>query len=292
MSQYTQETDDNKDKSPPSSQGSRNSSVGTGTIMERRVSAQVTGPVDFSELPGLPRLRYNALESPIKLTVIVFLLVLEASILPIVLYYPLRYDSTLRKGLIFAIITSFFGIVSGLEFGLRCLKLILKGDKYRPNGGRKWTFDFTHHTLSVGYFYMSGILIGFSIPHNPWVRPLAMPVACFLVQMGVQLVWSGWMNKSKRPAPFMISSVPKGGRVPPFVLTAVEDIVGVDGDGGREYRNALWARYEASPRFRRMIAQQNWFWAIGALIDGIVTLVVIWLPMIPEEVAYGVGKSH
>jgi hypothetical protein len=63
----------------------------------------------------------------------------------------------------------------------------------------------------------------------------------------------------------------------------------VDGAGGREYRNALVARYEASSRFRKMIAQQNWFWAAGALFDGIGTMAVIWT--VPEKVAYGVGMS-
>ena len=253
-------------------------------------NSAVTGPVDFSELPGLPRLRYRILDFKVKLFVVVFLLVLESSLLPISLYYGLVLGTTLRHGIVFAIITSFFGIVTGIEFGLRCLKLILKGDKYRPVGGTKWSFDFTHWTLSFGYTVMTGILIGASIPHDPLVRPLAIPVSLFFIQVGLQLVWTGWMNRTGRPAPCKISSIPKGHRVPPLVFTLVEDIVGVDGAGGREYRNALLARYEASPRFRMMIAQQNWFWAVGALVDGIGTMVVIWT--VPEEVAYGVGKCR
>jgi hypothetical protein len=137
---------------------------------------------------------------------------------------------------------------------------------------------------------MTAILIGASVPHPPIVRPLAIPVSLFFIQIGLQLVWSGWMNKSGRPAPCKISSIPKGGRVPPLVFTLVEDIVGVDGAGGREYRNALLARYETSPRFRKMMAQQNWFWAIGALVDGIGTMVVVWT--VPEKVAYGVGMCR
>ncbi|KAL2130766.1 hypothetical protein VTI74DRAFT_5965 [Chaetomium olivicolor] len=250
-------------------------------------SSAVTGPVDFSELPGLPRLRYRILDYKVKLSIVVFLLVLESSLLPISLYYGLILGTTLRSGIVFAIVTSFFGIVTGVEFGLRCLKLILKGDTYRPVGGTRWSFDFTHWTLSFGYTVMTAILIGASIPHNPLVRPLAMPVSLFFVQVGCQLVWAGWMNKTGRLAPCKISSIPKGGRVPPLVLTIVEDIVGVDGAGGREYRNALLARYEASSRFRKMIEQQNWFWAVGALVDGIGTLVVVWT--VPERVAYGVG---
>jgi hypothetical protein len=257
---------------------------------ETRTSSGVRGPVDFAELPDLPRLRYRILEYKWKLTIVVSLLVLESSLLPIALYYGLWFGTTLRHGIIFAIITAFFGIVTGIEFGLRCLKLIIKGDKYRPQGGTKWSFDFTHWTLSFGYTIMTGILIGASIPHEPLVRPLAMPVSLFFIQVGVQLVWSGWMNATRRPAPCKISSIDKGGRVPPLVLTLVEDIVGVDGAGGRVYRDSLMARYKISPRFRKMIAQQNWFWAVGALVDGIGTLVVVWT--VPQEVAYGVGTCQ
>ncbi|KAK3984680.1 hypothetical protein QBC44DRAFT_9877 [Cladorrhinum sp. PSN332] len=241
----------------------------------------------FDEYPGLPRLLYPIREYKTKLIIVVSLLVLESAFLPIALYYGLTYGTTLRSGITFAIITSFFGIVTGIEFGLRCLKLILKDDKYRPPGGTKWSFDFTHWTLSFGYTVMTGILIGASIPHPPFVRPLAIPVSLFLLQVGAQLVWTGWMNKTKRPAPCKISSVEKGERVPPLVLTIVEDIVGVDGGGGAVYRASLMARYKASWRFRKMIATQNWFWAIGSLIDGVGTMVVIWT--VPETVAYGVG---
>lgn len=255
----------------------------------RTSSTAAHAPVDFCELPGLPRLNYRISDYKWKLAIVVFLLVLESSLLPIALFYGLWFGTTLRHGIIFAIITAFFGLVTGAEFGLRCLKLILGNDKYRPQGGTRWSFDFTHWTLSFGYTVMTGILIGASIPHEPLVRPLAMPVSLFLIQAGVQLVWSGWMNATRRPAPCKISSVDKGGRVLPLVFTLVEDIVGVDGTGGRVYRDSLMARYKASPRFRRMIAQQNWFWAVGALIDGIGTLVVVWT--VPQDVAYGVGTS-
>jgi len=243
---------------------------------------------DEEVLPGLPRLNYNLWNYKTKLIIVTSLLVIESSILPLALFYGLWFYTTLRHGIIFAIITSFFGIVTGIEFGLRSLKLIKKADTYRPLGGTRWRFDFTHMTLSFGYTVMTGILVGASIPHEPLVRPLAIPVPLFLIQMGIQLTWAGWMNAKNKPAPFKISSVEKGQRVPPLVLTIVEDIVAVDGAAGKKYRQNLHARYRVSPIFRRMIAGLNWFWAIGALIDGVGTMVVIWT--VPQEVAYGVGK--
>ncbi|KAK3291167.1 ankyrin repeat-containing domain protein [Chaetomium fimeti] len=277
MANQTKENSEAKEPPPSSSD--------TSTTATTIPPSAVTGPVDFAELPGLPRLRYRILEYKLKLSIVVSLLVLESSLLPISLYYGLILGTTLRPGIVFAIITSFFGIVTGIEFGLRCIKLIWMGEKYRPVAGTRWSFDFTHWTLSFGYTVMTAILIGGSVPHPPIVRALAIPVSLFFIQIGLQLVWSGWMNVTRRPAPCKISSIPKGGRVPPLVFTLVEDIVGVDGAGGRVYRSALVARYQTSSRFRTMIAQQNWFWAAGALFDGIGTMAVIWT--VPEKVAYG-----
>ncbi|KAK3315911.1 hypothetical protein B0H66DRAFT_273493 [Apodospora peruviana] len=239
------------------------------------------------ELPGLPRLNYNLWDYKTKLFIVSGLLIIESSLLPIALFYGLWFHTTLRHGIVFAIITAFFGLVTGIEFGLRSLKLIMKADTYRPIGGKRWHFDFTHTTLSIGYTIMTGILIGASIPHEPLVRPLAIPVPLFLIQIGLQLLVTGWQSARNHPAPYRISSIPKGSRVVPLVYTLVEDIVAVDGAAGLEYRQALLARYETSSRFRRMIAEQNWFWGIGSLIDGIGTMVVIWT--VPQEVAYGVG---
>ncbi|KAK0710180.1 hypothetical protein B0T26DRAFT_724282 [Lasiosphaeria miniovina] len=253
-------------------------------------SGTLTGPVpDLPEAHGLPRLNYNLWDYKTKLFVVTGLLVVESSLLPIALFYGLWFSTTLRHGIIFAIITSFFGLVTGIEFALRCWKLILPRDEYRPVGGGRWRFDFTHMTLSCGYTIMTGILIGASIPHEPLVRPLAMPVPLFFIQLGLQLIATGVMSARAVPAPCRISSVPKGARTPPLVYTLVEDIVAVDGAAGLSYRKALSARYEASSAFRKMIAQQNWFWGVGALVDGVGTLAVVWT--VPQEVAYGVGAS-
>jgi len=189
---------------------------------------------------------------------------------------------------VFAIITSFFGLITGIEFALRSWKLIQKTDQYRPLGGRRWRFDFTHFTLSFGYTYMTGILIGASIPYEPLVRPLALPAPLFFLQLGFQLLLTGWMHATNRPAPFRISSVPKGDRTPTLVFTLVEDIVAVDGGAGKEYRERLMARYKASPKFRLLITQLNWFWGVGAFLDGVVTIVLLFT--IDEIAAYGVGK--
>jgi hypothetical protein len=263
----------------------------------------------------------------VSLTFWVTLLVVESSLLPIAFFYGLWYGTNLRHGictlpsdsspfprphappdigttadsynptltsicqpcLVFAIITACFGLVTGIEFGLRCLKLILKRDTYRPLGVPRWHFDLTHWTLSLSYTAMTAILISASIPEPPLTRPLAMPPSMFFIQVGAQMVFSGVMCYFEKPAPFRISSVHKGRPFPPMVLTVLEDIVGVDGGGGRVYRQAVLERYAKSERFRDMIIRLNWFWGVPGLLVGIGTLLTVWLvPM--EEIAYGLGE--
>lgn len=136
---------------------------------------------------------------------------------------------------------------------------------------------------------MTVILVGASIPYEPLVRPLAMPAPLFFLQFGIQLLVTGWMSAARKPAPFRISSIPKGERMVPLVFTLVEDIVAVDGGAGKAYRTKLLARYRLSPRFRMLVAQINWFWGIGSFLVGSATLAVMWT--VSEEIAYGIGKS-
>jgi len=136
---------------------------------------------------------------------------------------------------------------------------------------------------------MTGILIGGSIPHEPLVRVLAIPVPIFFIGAGTLCIVTGAMSALGMPTACKVSSVPKGAPQPPYVLTAVEDVVGVDGGGARPYRRKLLERYNASKRFRHLIAGLNWFWGIGGVVNGVGSLVAIWV--IPQqEVAYGVGE--
>ncbi|KAL7627941.1 hypothetical protein AAE478_002136 [Parahypoxylon ruwenzoriense] len=251
------------------------------------VSSTAATKDPMEELPGLPRLNYKLLDHKTKLFLVGGLLVLEGSILPIVLFYPLWFDTNLRHGIIFAIITSFFGIVSGLEFAHRSWRLILKNDVYRPIDGKRWRFDFTHITLSVGYTIMTGILIGASIPHEPLVRPLAMPLPLFFIQVGSLALATGWMEANNMSTTCKVSSTPKGAPIPPVLLTFIEDVVAVDGGAGKTYRRRVLGRYKVSKRFRALIKGLNWFWGVGCVLIGIGALVVVWT--VPQEIAYGIG---
>ncbi|KAI1417027.1 hypothetical protein F5Y13DRAFT_153575 [Hypoxylon sp. FL1857] len=265
---------------PPASSGPEESGASSASSATARKQRS-------EELPGLPRLNYKLLDHKKKLFLVGGLLVLEGSILPIVLFYPLWFATTLRHGILFAIITSFFGLVSGLEFAHRSWRLILKDDRYRPLDGKRWRFDFTHMTLSIGYTVMTGILIGASIPHEPLVRPLAMPLPLFFIEVGSLALTTGIMEARKMPATCKVSSTPKGAPIPPVLLTFIEDVVAVDGGAGKTYRKRLLGRYKVSKDFRALIKRLNWFWGVGCTLVGAGSLAVVWT--VPQEIAYGIG---
>ncbi|RYP64497.1 hypothetical protein DL769_006635 [Monosporascus sp. CRB-8-3] len=252
---------------------------------------QPTAPVIHGKpkykLTGLPRLDYNIMHYKMKLFIVTGLLLFEGSIAPVLLYYALTYGTSLREGIIFAIITSLFGFISGFEFALRSWRLILKEDTYRPLGEKRWRFDFTHQSLGLIYTIMTAILIGGSIPHPPVVRLLAIPMPLLLIHIGLQGIIMGWMAERGTPALVRISSVARGEPTPPFVLPLIEDVVAVDGDGKKAYRQRLMERWRVSRRFRVMIKGLNWFWGVGSLAFGIGLMVVVWTT--PEVIAYGVA---
>lgn len=86
-------------------------------------------------------------------------------------------------------------------------------------------------------------------------------------------------------------SIPEPPIVPPLTFCIMEDICGCDGGGGKVYRTAAMARYNASPRFRRMLVQMLWWWAITAILLGAAQIAIIWIPQISQEVVYGIGWS-
>jgi hypothetical protein len=133
------------------------------------------------------------------------------------------------------------------------------------------------------------LVIG-SAPHIVWLRVLSMPAPAILYGIGGSVFVITMWSLAGKKAPFRISSTEKGGEVYPGVYYLIEDVVAVNANAGRPFREALAARYKASPRFRRMIRVQSLFWSIPALLVAIACTIVVVIHDVSKEVAYGVGK--
>ncbi|KAM0544197.1 hypothetical protein ACHAPJ_011948 [Fusarium lateritium] len=238
---------------------------------------------------GPPPLPYNLREHKLTISLFWFLILTECTLIPIIFYFTISNLTDLRPGAMFAIITAMFGFISGGEYGLRGLRLALKRDTYRPlKGAGRWNFDTVHLVLGPPYFFMTALMIGFSIPDPPMMRGLSIIMPVGILMVTVYMMWTGiayhfgWRLRWHR-----LSSHVIGDRYPPLTFTIMEDITACDGGAGKEYREAALARYNASPRFRRMLCEMLWAWAITGSILSIVLIALAWT--LPVEVAYTLG---
>ncbi|KAL8834861.1 MAG: hypothetical protein Q9170_003561 [Blastenia crenularia] len=239
-------------------------------------------------LISLPELPYSLWDHKRNIAIIWTLLALDTTILPLALFYPLWYTKALIPAYIFAVTTSVFGLISGLEWAYRTWRL-WREEYVRPLGGKRKWFDFFHLSYTFGYTVSLIELIIGAAPHQPIVRLCALPVPTFVLFFGIELLLFAILDASGVKAPIRISSVPKGSSIRPGLYTIVEDVIAVDTGKGREYREAINARYEASPRFRRMLRQLTWFWAVPAVIVGGGVIAIVWIQDVTQTVAYGIG---
>lgn len=218
-----------------------------------------------------------------------FLVFVDASALPIALYYGMKYAGNVEGWIIFAVVTTIWGGPTYLEFGLRTLRLIKKERFYRPLGtDSRWCFDMTTWTSVITITAVTALFVVGSAPHIVLLRVLCMPAPAILYCIGGVLLILNIYHYMKWPAPFRISSTAKGEPVLPGVYYLIEDVVAVNAKAGRPFREALAARYKASPRFRQMLNFQSWFWAIPSLILAIPLTVIAVIDQVPATGAYGV----
>ncbi|KAK3182052.1 hypothetical protein K4F52_006617 [Lecanicillium sp. MT-2017a] len=224
-----------------------------------------------------------------RLFIFAFLVFVDASAVPIALYYGMHYAGNVEGWIIFAIVTTIWGGPTYLEFGIRTLRLIKKERFYRPLGtDSRWCFDVVTWTSTITITVVTALFVVGSAPHIVFLRVLCMPAPAILYCVGGVLAATTLYHAMGWKAPFRLSSTAKGETVLPGVYYFIEDIVAVNAGAGRPYREALAARYEASPRFRRMLYIQSLFWSIPALILAVPLTVIAVINEVPATGAYGV----
>jgi hypothetical protein len=226
-----------------------------------------------------------------KLGGYIALMVFDACVVPIVLYYAMTFGGDVQGFIVFAVITAIWGGPTYVEFAIRSLRLIRNQRFYKPLGvDKRWAFDITNWILVLTIAVVTTLLIVGAAPHEVFLRVLSMPGPAILYCIAGPIFLLSLYNHFEWKAPFRISSTHKGEKVLPGIYYIVEDIVAVNSGGGRPFREGLAARYKASPIFRKMIRDQSWFWSIpGIVVAGACTVVVVINP-VPEPVSYGLGK--
>lgn len=224
-----------------------------------------------------------------RLFLFAFLVFVDASALPIALYYGMHYAGHVEGWIIFAVVTTIWGGPTYLEFAIRTLRLIKKERFYRPLGtNSRWCFDLTTWASVITITAVTALFVVGSAPHIVILRVLCMPAPAILYCVGGVLLIINIYHGMNWPAPFRISSTAKGEPVLPGVYYFIEDIAAVNAGAGRPFREALAARYKVSPRFRKMLGFQSWFWSVPALILAIPLTVIAVITPVPATGAYGV----
>lgn len=143
-----------------------------------------------------------------------FLVFVDASAVPIALYYGMRYAGKVQDFIIFAVVTTIWGGPTYLEFGVRTLRLMKRERFLRPLGTEsRWCFDLLNWTSVLTITAVTALFIVGSAPHNVWLRVLCMPAPAILYCIGGVLAFVTLFHQMGWPAPFRISSTGKGEKV-------------------------------------------------------------------------------
>jgi hypothetical protein len=149
-----------------------------------------------------------------RLGLFFFLVFVDASAVPIALYYGMHYAGHVPGWIIFAVVTTIWGGPTYLEFAIRTLRLIKKERFYRPLGTTsRWCFDSLTWTSTLTITVVTALFIVGSAPHEVWLRVLCMPAVSILYCLGGVLGLITLYHAMDWPAPFRISSTAKGEKV-------------------------------------------------------------------------------
>lgn len=140
-----------------------------------------------------------------------FIVFVDASAIPIALYYGMKYAGHVEEWIIFAVVTTIWGGPTYLEFAIRTLRLLKKEHFYRPLGTTsRWCADMSTWAFCLAIFVLTALFIVGSAPHDTWLRVVSMAAPSILWTLGGVLLAITLLHRYKIRAPFRISSTAKG----------------------------------------------------------------------------------
>ncbi|KFZ10684.1 hypothetical protein V501_05079, partial [Pseudogymnoascus sp. VKM F-4519 (FW-2642)] len=220
---------------PPSPEESPHAVAPTGGFLEHASSRMVQAPTQVlytdPNFAAPPPLNYSLRTRKWSLAIFWFLIFLDCICMPLALYFGLWYGTHLSHNAVFSISTGAIGTVSVIEYFIRFRRLWKKGSTCRVIGARRWYLDWFHWNLSLAWIAVMIELIIGTIPREPPIRLLAMPVPSMVFAFGLELVLVDALRLLGIPSPVRISSVPAGVPLRPGVYSFIEDVCAVDGSG-------------------------------------------------------------
>lgn len=157
---------------------SSSSSTARHSISTHHHQHPIADPLDPDFVfPGPPPLNYTVHTKRRKRYIFIFfsLLLFESGVLPLILFYSLRWGAHLSITTNLAIITSLIGTVSGLKIAQRTYDLWFRTghESRRPIGAGRYGVDAFHILINIGLgAFFVPLIIGSSLYVSPSFLPL------------------------------------------------------------------------------------------------------------------------
>ncbi|KAL7266388.1 hypothetical protein RUND412_011067 [Rhizina undulata] len=214
----------------------------------------------------LPQLPYTLRTRKWSIAIIWFIILSDSLFLPLIVFFVLKDVKHMSDVNILGISNAAFGFVSIIQWFYRLFQLLRPSPKYRPLGTGRWSVDWYQIQFTLSFSVIT-VLVVLSVG-TPLLRVLALAPTLVLLMSGPAFLLSCVSYKRGWKTHFRISSSPKGSLATPAVFHLIEDVVAVDGGGGRDFREAWHKRYHASTAFRDMLFRVTLFWGAGATVMG------------------------
>ncbi|KAF3213157.1 hypothetical protein TWF106_009537 [Orbilia oligospora] len=227
--------------------------------------------------PPLPPLPFHLRDHKGPVAFAFAVMVIDHGFFPPAAYFGLKYATNISLTVIFGIITGIFGVVLGIECLVRSIKLILKSPRFRPLGQTaRFGMDFWQFSLTVCLIInVVCVSVGTALD-PPFLNLMAMPMPTLIFNMSWQLLLSDFLHERKYRTPFRISSTPKGEIWPRFIYVIIEDVIAVDCNGKRDWRQSWKDRVEASKPMRETLKRLSMFWGIGGIMISTLCFGLLW----------------
>ncbi|KAI4754028.1 hypothetical protein E4T52_12910 [Aureobasidium sp. EXF-3400] len=217
-------------------------------------------------------------------------LLLPTCILTLILYFAIKHDTHVHEDIALTVSTAILGVFTIATFIPRTCKFSKKTSSSRPVDASRWSCDYLTWNLLLGTVVATAVLAPATGDNPPNVRQASMPQAVVLYFASSRLLITGVLCHLGWTTPITLSSTKRKQPARPGVFVLIEDVVAVDGGGGTLYREVLIARYEASPYFRTLLRQLNWFWGLGSFAVALMTTILIYT-VESEDAAFGLGTD-
>ena len=222
-------------------------------------------PVESYESSAIP---LNLRDHKASIAIFWSVMVGSNSILPLALYFGMRYNTSLSLQIIISITTAITGVPPLWSWFWRSYRHVTN-ENLRPVGVRsRWAFDTLGWNLHVGVSYLSALLVC-ACSFSPAVRLFSLMLPLIMIQTCLQLLVVEVCYKLGLRTPFRISSAPAGSGFPPGVVVIAEDACAVDGRLGRHFRRAIHQRIA--------VRSLDWLWGSSGLLFGGAIVVVIFV---------------